>query len=128
MKYKLVVSSTAILFIALLTSKNIEAAEYHTRKALIEVLDVKAERNPIKSVRADTWKVLEVKGRIKPRHGQDVVVVCEGDFPAGIIADNLFRPNGEFNKDFIITVSTTVRDICNQQEDVMRIQNPRLFK
>ena len=104
------------------------AVSYNTKKALIEVNDPKANRNPVKSVRADTWKAVEVKNKIKPRPGQDIAVVCEGDFPAGIIANDLFRQNGEFNRDFKITASTTVLDICNQQEDAMRIRNPRLFK
>lgn len=104
------------------------AVSYNTKKALIEVNDPKAERNPVKSVRADTWKAVEVRSKIKPRPGQDIAVVCEGGFPAGIIANDLFRQNGEFNRDFKVTASTTVLDICNQQEDAMRIRNPRLFK
>lgn len=104
------------------------AVQYNTKKALIEVNDVKAHTNPVKSVRADSWRAVDVKNKIKPRSGQDIAVVCEGNFPAGIIASDLFRPNGDFNRDFKVTPSTTVLDICNQQEDIMRIRNPRLFK
>lgn len=104
------------------------SAQYNTKKALIEVNDAKANKNPVKSVRADSWKAVDVKNKIKPRPGQDIAVVCEGNFPAGIIASDLFRPNGDFNRDFKVTPSTTVLDICNQQEDIMRVRNPRLFK
>jgi hypothetical protein len=104
------------------------AAEYNTKKIFIEVNDLRAVRNPVQSIRADTWKVSEVKAKIQPSRNQAIAVICEGDFPAGVIANDLFRSNGELNRDFKITSSTSVRDICNQQEDVMRIKNPKLFK
>jgi hypothetical protein len=104
------------------------AAEYNTKKIFIQVNDLRAVRNPVQSIRADTWKVSEVKAKIKPSRNQAIAVVCEGDFPAGLIANDLFLSNGELNREFKINASTSVRDICNQQEDVMRIKNQKLFK
>lgn len=118
----------AALVLLFLGTQNLQAAEYHTKKALIEVNDIRADRNPVKSIRADAWKVVDVKGKIKPQQGQAVAVICEGDFPVGMIANDLIRSNGEFNREFHVTALTTVRDICNQQEDAMRVRNPRLFK
>lgn len=101
---------------------------YSTSKALLEVNDPKANRNPIRSVAAANWKVVEAKSRLKTKPGQDIAVVCEGKFPVGYIADDLYRQNGAFNQSFIIDGNTTISDLCNQMEDIMRKQNPQLFK
>ena len=101
---------------------------YSTSKALLEVNDPKATRNPVRSVAAANWKAIEAKNRLKTKPGQDIAVVCEGKFPAGYIADDLYRQNGFFNRSFIIDGSTTISDLCNQMEDIMRKQNPQLFK
>ena len=103
-------------------------AGYNTKKALVEVNDPKAERNPVKSLSAANWKAVEVKARIKPKPNQDIAIVCEGAFPAGYIANDLFRPNGDFHRDFTVNSQTTVMDLCNQQEDRMRRVNPKQFK
>lgn len=101
---------------------------YSTSKALLEVNDPKATRNPVRSVAAANWKATEAKSKLKTKPGQDIAVVCEGEFPAGYIADDLYRQNGAFNRSFIIDGSTTIADLCNQMEDIMRKQNPQLFK
>ena len=101
---------------------------YSTSKALLEVNDPKATRNPVRSVAAANWKATEAKSKLKTKPGQDIAVVCEGNFPAGYIADDLYRQNGVFNRSFIIDGSTTISDLCNQMEDIMRKQNPKLFK
>ena len=101
---------------------------YSTSKFLLEVNDPKANRNPVRSVAAANWKATEAKSRLKTKPGQDIAVVCEGKFPAGYIADDLYRQNGFFNRSFIIDGSTTISDLCNQMEDIMRKQNPKLFK
>lgn len=101
---------------------------YSTSKAFLEVNDPKANRNPVRSVAAANWKAVEAKSRLKTKSGQDIAVVCEGKFPAGYIADDLYRQNGAFNRSFIIDGSTTISDLCNQMEDTMRKQNPQLFK
>lgn len=101
---------------------------YNTSKALLEVNDPKANRNPVRSVVAANWKAIEAKSRLKAKPGQDIAVVCEGKFPAGYIADDLYRQNGTFNRSFIIDRSTTISDLCNQMEDIMRKQSPQLFK
>lgn len=101
---------------------------YSTSKALLEVNDPKATRNPVRSVAAANWKATEAKSKLKTKPGQDIAVVCEGEFPAGYIADDLYRQNGAFNRSFIIDGSTTIADLCNQMEDIMRKQNPKLFK
>lgn len=116
-----------MVFVCLLTIGT-HAAGYHTKLVFIEIHDLRLDRNPVKSFRADSWKVSEVKEKVNARPGQAVAIVCKGDFPAGMIADDLFTPTGELNSAFNLTPSTTVRAICDQQEDAMRIRNPRLFK
>ena len=101
---------------------------YSTSKALLEVNDPKANRNPVRSVAAANWKATEAKSRLKAKPGQDIAVVCEGSFPAGYIADDLYQQNGAFNRSFTIDGSTKIVDLCNQMEDIMRKQNPKLFK
>lgn len=101
---------------------------YSTSKVLLEVNDPKANRNPVRSVAAANWKATEAKSRLRTKPGQDIAVVCEGNFPAGYIADDLYRQSGVFNRSFIIDGSTTISDLCNQMEDIMRKQNPKLFK
>ncbi len=101
---------------------------YSTSKALLEVNDPKATRNPVRSVAAANWKATEAKSKLKTKPGQDIAVVCEGNFPAGYIAADLYRQNGFFNRSFIIDGSTTISELCNQMEDIMRKQNPKLFK
>ena len=101
---------------------------YSTSKALLEVNDPKATRNPVRSVAAANWKATEAKSKLKTKPGQDIAVVCEGNFPAGCIAADLYRQNGFFNRSFIIDGSTTISELCNQMEDIMRKQNPKLFK
>lgn len=101
---------------------------YSTSKAILEVNDPKASRNPVRSVASSDWKAAEAKSRLKTKSGQDIAIVCEGNFPAGYIADDLYRQNGAFNRSFVIDGSTTILDLCNQMEDVMRKQNPKLFK
>mgnify|MGYP003622638454 FL=1 len=101
---------------------------YSTSKVLLEVNDPKASRNPVRSVAAANWKATEAKSRLKTKPGQDIAVVCEGNFPAGYIANDLYRQNGTFNRSFHIDGRTTISDLCNQMEDIMRKQNPRLFK
>lgn len=118
----------AFVVLMAIHSQDLQAAEYHTDKVLVEIHDMRAERNPVKSVRADKLKVSEIIGKIRPIKGQAIAVVCEGRFPLGMIANDLYRSNGKLNSEFQISALTTVRDICNQMEDAMRIKNPQLFK
>ena len=121
---------SVVLLLALTITTPIFAQQrpYSTSKALLEVNDPKASRNPVRSVAAANWKAAEAKSKLKTKPGQDIALVCEGNFPAGYIADDLYRQNGAFNQSFIIDESTTVLDLCNQMEDVMRKRNPKLFK
>ena len=121
---------SVILLLASMSAMSAFAQQrpYSTSKALLEVNDPKANRNPVRSVAAANWKATEAKSRLKTKPGQDIAVVCEGKFPAGYIADDLYRQNGFFNRSFIIDGSTTISDLCNQMEDIMRKQNPKLFK
>jgi hypothetical protein len=127
MKYELKFCTTFAL--AVLTMVSALAAQgYSTKHALVEINDPKAASNPVKSVSAANWRAVDVKSKLKPKPGQDIAIVCEGSFPAGYIATDLLRPNGEFNRDFSVHAQTTVMDLCNQQEDRMRRVNPKLFK
>lgn len=127
MKYESKICTT--FAIAVLTIFSANAAQgYSTKKALVEINDPKAARNPVKSVSAANWRAVDVKSKLKPKPGQDIAIVCEGSFPAGFIATDLLRPNGEFNRDFTVDAQTTIMDLCNQQEDRMRRVNPKLFK
>lgn len=127
MKYESKICTTFSL--AVLTIVSAHAAQgYSTKKALVEINDPKAASNPVKSVSAANWRAVDVKSKLKPKPGQDIAIVCEGSFPAGYIATDLLRPNGEFNRDFTVHAQTTVMDLCNQQEDRMRRVNPKLFK
>lgn len=127
MKYQSKICATFAL--AVLTIVSAHAAQgYSTKKALVEINDPKAARNPVKSVSAANWLAVDVKSKLKPKPDQDIAIVCEGSFPAGFIATDLLRPNGEFNRDFTVHAQTTVMDLCNQQEDKMRRVNPKLFK
>ena len=121
---------SVILLLASMSAMSAFAQQrpYSTSKILLEVNDPKANRNPVRSVAAANWKATEAKSRLKTKPGQDIAVVCEGKFPAGYIADDLYRQNGFFNRSFIIDGSTTISDLCNQMEDIMRKQNPKLFK
>ena len=121
---------SVILLLASMSAMSAFAQQrpYSTSKTLLEVNDPKANRNPVRSVAAANWKATEAKSRLKTKPGQDIAVVCEGKFPAGYIADDLYRQNGFFNRSFIIDGSTTISDLCNQMEDIMRKQNPQLFK
>ena len=121
---------SVILLLASMSAMSAFAQQrpYSTSKILLEVNDPKANRNPVRSVAAANWKATEAKSRLKTKPGQDIAVVCEGKFPAGYIADDLYRQNGAFNRSFIIDGSTTIADLCNQMEDIMRKQNPKLFK
>lgn len=121
---------SVILLLASMSAMSAFAQQrpYSTTKALLEVNDPKAKRNPVRSVAAANWKATEAKSRLKTKPEQDIAVICEGNFPAGYIADDLYRQNGAFNRSFIVDKSTTIADICNQMEDIMRRQNPRLFK
>lgn len=94
----------------------------------MEVNDPRASKNPVRSVTAANWKAVEARSKLKAKPGQDIALVCEGNFPAGYIADDLYRQNGAFNQTFIIGEGTTILDLCNQMEDVMRKRNPKLFK
>lgn len=118
----------AFVVLTAVHSQAIQAAEYRTDKVLVEIHDMRAERNPVKSVRADKLKVSEVLGKIRPSKGQAIAVICEGNFPLRMIANDLYRSNGKLNSEFQISALTTVSDICNQMEDAMRIKNPLLFK
>lgn len=101
---------------------------YNTSKALLEINDPKADRNPVRSVPAANWKAVEAKGKLKAKPRQDIAVVCEGDFPLGYIANDLYESNNRFNRSFSINKNTTISDLCNQMEDAARKQNPLLFK
>lgn len=127
MKYESKICTTFAL--AVLTIVSAHAAQgYSTKQALVEINDPKAASNPVKSVSAANWRAVDLKSKLKPKPGQDIAIVCEGSFPAGYIATDLLRPNGEFNRDFSVHAQTTVMDLCNQQEDRMRRVNPKLFK
>lgn len=95
---------------------------------MVELNDPRSQRNPVKPVDAPHWRAIDVKAKIKAMPGQDISIVCEGAFPAGYIATDLLRPNGEFHRDFSVGAKTTVMDLCNQQEDRMRRTSPKLFK
>lgn len=121
---------SAILLLATASSMPAfsQQKQYNTSKALLKVNDPRANRNPVRSVEAANWKATEAKSRLKIKSGQDIAVVCEGNFPFGYIANDLYRQNGDFKQLFFIDKSTTIMDLCNQMEDVMRKQNPKLFK
>lgn len=101
---------------------------HNTSRAMVVINDPKVERNPVRSIAASTWKAVDIKGRLKPKVGQDIAIWCEGKFPLGAIADDLYSGDGSFKRSFVIDGQTTVMDLCNQMEDIMRTQNPRLFK
>lgn len=101
---------------------------YNTSKALLVINDPTAARNPVRSVVAGNWKAMEAKSRLKPKPIQDIAVICEGNFPYSYIADDLYRSNGKFNRRFSVKKETTIMDICHQMEDIMRMENPDLFK
>ena len=115
------------IFVAI-NAFDVGAVKYNTSKALIEIHDLRFDKNPIKSMNADKILVSDVKKTIKPKQGQAVAVVCKGNFPLGYIASDLFFSDGNLNRDFSVNSSTTVLDICHQQEEAMRIKNPSRFK
>jgi hypothetical protein len=124
-----------LLLVLLSISSSVFAADgrsYNTTRALVEINDPKAERNPIRSVPASSWRAVDVKAKMKPEKNQYIAIVCEGNFygnyPDLIIADDLYGSAGNFNRRFVINSSTTVMDLCHQQQDTMRRENPRLFK
>ena len=121
---------TVLLVIAGLVAASVGFAQqrsYNTTKALLEINDPKAQRNPVRSVAASNWRASEARDKLKPRPGQDVAVVCEGKFPAGYIADDLYGQGG-FNRRLVVSKETTILEICNQMEDDLRKTNPKMFK
>ena len=128
-KYKLMMKLLALIALSISSSAfATDARSYNTTKAMVEINDPKADRNPVRSVAVPKWKAVAVKAKLKPKNGQDIAIACEGKFPVGVIADGLYRQNGNFNRSFVINNQTTVMDLCNQMEDNMRRENPRLFK
>ncbi len=73
-------------------------------------------------------KAFDVKAKLKPKANQDVAVICEGDFPAGVIAEDLYSMSGGFRRTFSVSESTTILDLCHQLEDHYRKVNPKSFK
>ncbi|WEE79749.1 hypothetical protein LZ683_10480 [Comamonas testosteroni] len=104
------------------------APQHNTKKVLLEINDPKAKQNPVKSIEASRLKAVDVRNRLKPKPNQDVAVICEGDFPAGMIAEDLYSMSGGFRRTFDVTQTTTILDLCHQLEDHYRKVSPKNFK
>jgi len=104
------------------------AQDYYTQHALVEINDPRADQNPVKSVPAAQWRAVDVHSKVRPKPHQRISIVCEGAFPGGYIAEDLWGPDGQFHRNFSVNSQTTVMDLCHQQEDRQRRVHRRLLK
>jgi hypothetical protein len=88
-----------------------------TKKIRVEVHDHDSMKNPIKSFDGTNLSVKEAVSKIG-RLGQSsaMVIACEGDFPAGYIANDLIFSGGRWNQEFKVNMYTMLMDICITQE------------
>ncbi len=88
-----------------------------TRNIRLEIHDTAAVRNPVRTVNATDMLFREAKqavGRVTPT--QAVVLACVGPFPAGYIANDLFRSGGSVNQALGGDYATTLREMCHRME------------
>jgi hypothetical protein len=113
----------AIRTVAVGDLKDSSLALGRTREIRLEIHDTAATatRNPVRSVKATDMLFREVKqavGWVAPT--QAVVLACIGPFPAGYIANDLFRPGGRVNASLGADYATTLREICDRMEQQCR--------
>ena len=97
-------------------------SQYKTRSARLEVVDIVAAKNPVRTIPATDLLVREVAGKVgRLTRNQAISVVCVGDFKNGfgLIADDLAFAGGGMNPAYKTNYSTKIFDICHQQEDAL---------
>lgn len=107
----------AIRTVAVGDMKEPSAALGKTREIRLEIHDTTAARNPVRTVNATDMLFREAKqaaGRVTPT--QAIVLACIGPFPAGYIADDLFRSGGRVNVALGGDYPTTLREMCRRME------------
>ncbi|WP_152965124.1 MULTISPECIES: hypothetical protein [Comamonas] len=103
-----------------------EASEYKTKSIRIDILDINAAKNPVRSIPATDMLHREVSrkvGRLKPTEA--VSLVCVGPFTNGFgyLANDLYFSGGTPNREFVTAFATTLSDLCRQQEDRFNSRN-----
>jgi hypothetical protein len=99
-----------------------QASSYKTRTIRLDIHDISSAKNPVRTIKATDLLVREVSGKVsRLTPNQAVSVVCVGDFKNGFgyIAADLVYSGGSTNRAFTTTYSTTIADICRQQEDAL---------
>lgn len=95
-------------------------------KILVEVNDYTSERNPLKSFNGTKMSVKDAVAKVgRLRATSAVAIVCEGDFKAGYIADDLIRSGNRWNRDYEPYRSGTLMDVCLVQEKDYLRKHPR---
>lgn len=97
-------------------------SQYKTRSARLEVIDILAAKNPVRTIPATDLLVREVAGKIgRLTRNQAIAVVCVGDFKNGFgyIVDDLVFAGGGMNPAYKTNHSTKISEICHQQEDAL---------
>lgn len=97
-----------------------EKFTYRTKKIRLEINDSNSINNPVRTIPATDLLFREVRkkiGRLKPT--QAVALVCVGSFHNGFgfLANDIYLFGGEQNPSFKINFSTTLAELCYQQED-----------
>lgn len=102
------------------------AAATGITKILVEVNDYTSEKNPLKSFNGTKMSVKAAVDRVGRLKGTSAIaVVCEGDFKAGYIADDLIQSGNRWNRDYVQYRDGTLMDVCLEQEKDYLRKHPR---
>ncbi|CAG2154659.1 hypothetical protein [Cupriavidus numazuensis] len=95
-------------------------------KILVEVNDYTSEKNPLKSFNGTKMSVKAALARVgRMKSTSAIAVVCEGDFKAGYIADDLVLSSNRWNGEYEAYREGTLMDVCLAQERDYLRKHPR---
>lgn len=97
-------------------------SSYQTKNIILELHDYKADKNPVRSIKANKLLVREVAKKVgKVKSTVAIALICEGDASNDFYsADDLYSSNGgRLNNRFIVSEATTLMDLCHQREDAI---------
>lgn len=97
-----------------------DVPKYLTKSIKIEIHDLNAKKNPVRTMPATRLLHREVIGKIgRIQPSESVVLVCMGPYKNGsdYLAKDIYYSGGRPNKDFVVTYAATLLELCYQQED-----------
>lgn len=105
--------------------------KYHTVEISAEVYVRSDPETTIRYIKGLDILAVDIEKELNPTGNERISIECKGDFPDGVMRNEYYSHYTNepvVNPEFKIGNKTTLLDLCNQTEDLMRKLKPDLYK